>query len=83
MSLGFDSLEDVREALCKSVPHFAVRDEISPARWVKFGSRAKTKDEAIGTAIENFYMTCAISRASETMAACLRATQADQAEAAE
>jgi len=83
VSLGFDNLDELREALFEDVPHFAERDLISPSRWVKFGGRAKVKPEPVGVAIDNFYMTCAISRGSETMAECVRAMQADRAEAAE
>jgi NADH-quinone oxidoreductase subunit G len=81
-SIGMDSLAEVRDALCEVLPHFAMPDQISAAKWAKFGGRAKLTSQPISNAIENFYMTCAISRASETMAECLRAQQAD-AEAAE
>ena len=83
VSLGFDNLGELREDLIEAVPHFAMADQISPAKWVKFGSKTKLKDAPVTAAIENFYMTCAISRASETMADCLRAMQTDRAEAAE
>ncbi|MGA1783069.1 MAG: hypothetical protein ACO4A5_07170 [Candidatus Puniceispirillaceae bacterium] len=33
--------------------------------------------EPVGQAFDIFYMTCAISRASETMADCVRASGAD------
>ena len=83
VSLGFDNLGELREDLIEAVPHFAMADQISPAKWVKFGSKTKLKDAPVTAAIDNFYMTCAISRASETMADCLRAMQTDRAEAAE
>jgi NADH-quinone oxidoreductase subunit G len=83
INIGFDSLDELRELLFRAVPHFADRDMISPAKWVKFGSRAKVKPYQITNAVDNFYMTCAISRASETMAECVRATDTGQAEAAE
>ncbi|MEL0293216.1 MAG: NADH-quinone oxidoreductase subunit NuoG [Alphaproteobacteria bacterium] len=83
VSLGFDNLGELRDDLIEAVPHFAMADQISPAKWVKFGSKTKLKDAPVTAAIDNFYMTCAISRASETMADCLRAMQADRAEAAE
>ena len=83
ISLGFDNLGELREDLIEAVPHFAMADQISPAKWVKFGSKTKLKDAPVTAAIDNFYMTCAISRASETMADCLRAMQTDRAEAAE
>jgi NADH-quinone oxidoreductase subunit G len=77
--LGFDSLVELREALFEAVPHFADQDEVAAAKWTKFGGRAKITDAAIRTALDGFYMTCAISRASETMAQCIVALQADTA----
>ena len=76
-SIGFDTLAELREALCADHPHFADADEISPAKWASFGGRAKLSAEPVGQAFDNFYMTCAISRASETMAECVRASSAD------
>jgi NADH-quinone oxidoreductase subunit G len=73
-SIGFDTLAELREALCTDHPHFADADEIAPAKWASFGGRAKLSAEPVGQAFDNFYMTCAISRASETMAECVRAS---------
>ena len=78
-SIGMDSLAEVRDALCEALPHFAMPDQIVTTKWAKFGGRAKLTAQPITNAIENFYMTCAISRASETMAECRRAQQADAA----
>ncbi|MGB1046180.1 MAG: molybdopterin-dependent oxidoreductase, partial [Candidatus Puniceispirillaceae bacterium] len=78
-SIGMDSLAELRAALCEAVPHFAMPDQIFPAKWAKFGGRAKLAAQPVTNAIDNFYMTCAISRASETMAECRRAQQADVA----
>ena len=78
-SIGMDSLPELRAALCDAVPHFAMMDQIFPAKWAKFGGRAKLVAQPVTNAIDNFYMTCAISRASETMAECRRAQQADVA----
>ena len=75
-SIGFDTLAELREALCADHPHFADADAIAPAKWASFGGRAKLSAEPIGQAFDNFYMTCAISRASETMAECVRASNA-------
>ena len=76
-SIGFDTLAELREALCADHPHFADADAIVPAKWTSFGGRAKLSAEPIRQAFDNFYMTCAISRASETMAECVRASSAD------
>ena len=80
-SIGMDSLAEVRDALYEALPHFAMPDQIGTAKWAKFGGRAKLSSQPITSAIENFYMTCSISRASETMAECRRAEQADAARA--
>ena len=74
---GFDTLAELREALFEGHPHFAVADAIVPAKWASFGGRAKLSAEPIKQAFDNFYMTCAISRASETMVECVRASSAD------
>ena len=72
-SIGFDSLGELRDALCSAHPHFADVDQITPAKWSSFGGRAKLSAEPVSYAFSNFYMTCAISRASETMAECVQA----------
>ena len=76
-TIGMDSLAEVRDALCEAVPHFAMPDQVVAVKWAKFGGRAKLSSQPVTNAIKNFYMTCAISRASETMAECRRAQQAD------
>jgi NADH-quinone oxidoreductase subunit G len=84
VNLGFDSHDELRQMLCASHPQFADLDEVSPAKWAKFGSTARLKGGAVAAGLTEFYMSCAISRASETMAACRKAAgQADTAQAAE
>ena len=61
-----------------AVPVFANLDEIQPAKWAKFGRAAKLKSDPVAAGLDEFYMTCAISRASETMAECYQAAQADK-----
>lgn len=79
INLGFDSLDDLRESLYEAVPHFAARDEVVSAKWAKFGGRSKLTAAAIDSALDGFYMTCAISRASETMGQCMMALAEDGA----
>ena len=79
INLGFDTLAELREAMFELVPHFAEADKVKNARWARFGSRTKLTPAPISAAVGNFYMTCAISRASETMGQCLMALQADAA----
>ena len=81
VNLGFDSLVELREDLFEIAPHFANQDDIKSARWAKFGGSGKIGSAAMATALDGFYMTCAVSRASETMGQCLMALQADGAQA--
>jgi NADH-quinone oxidoreductase subunit G len=81
INLGFDSLGELREELYETAPHFADQDAIRPARWAKFGGRGKINSASVTTALDGFYMTCAVSRASETMGQCLMAMQAERAQA--
>ena len=79
INLGFDSLAELREEMFELAPHFAEQDEVKAARWAKFGSKTKIASAPVATAHETFYMTCPVSRASETMGQCLMALQADVA----
>ena len=72
-SIGLDSLTDVREALFDAFPDFAESDTIADAKWSKFGGRGKMDSSPVTNSLDNFHMTCAISRASETMAECRKA----------
>ena len=72
-SIGLDSLTDVRAALFEAFPHFAERDTIAGTKWSKFGGRGKMDSSPVTNSLDNFHMTCAISRASETMAECRKA----------
>ena len=81
VNLGFDSLDELRTELSEIVPHFADQDEIKSARWAKFGGRGKISSTPVAAALDGFYMTCAVSRASETMGQCLMALQADLTQA--
>ncbi|MEO1250466.1 MAG: hypothetical protein AAFW76_11620, partial [Pseudomonadota bacterium] len=48
-------------------------DEIVAASWQAFGTAGALDDTPFSTVVENFYMTCPISRASPTMAQCTEA----------
>jgi hypothetical protein len=52
---------------------------VASAKWAKFGGRSKLTAAAIDSALDGFYMTCAISRASETMGQCMMALAEDGA----
>ena len=72
-SIGMDSLAEVREALYEAYPDFSDSDIVVAAKWSKFGGRGKMDATPIMNSLDNFHMTCAISRASETMAECRKA----------
>jgi NADH-quinone oxidoreductase subunit G len=72
--LPFDSLGELRAALFKAHPHFARIDEIAPgdpAAIAKLAARGGTPDKApLRTAVEDFYLTNPIARASVVMHQC-------------
>ena len=68
--LPYDNLGALRQRLIEVNPVFAAVDRIEPAPWGGFGASGKLDPAPFGVAVENFYMTDAISRASETMAKC-------------
>jgi NADH-quinone oxidoreductase subunit G len=78
-SVGFDALAELRESLIAAHPQFAGMDEVATAKWAAFGGRGKLGTAPIGHALDNFHMTCAISRSSETMAECRRAANGGDA----
>ncbi len=70
-TLPFDTLTALREQMARAYPVFATLDDLVPAQWGAFGTADGALGEgAFAPAIANFYMTCPISRASETMAEC-------------
>jgi NADH-quinone oxidoreductase subunit G len=70
--LPFRNIGMVREGLAKLNPIFSKRDILIPASWQEFGEEGPVLETDFGSAVENFYMTDPISRASETMANCAR-----------
>ena len=68
--LPYDNLAALRQRLIAVNPVFAALDRLEPAPWGAFGAAGKTDDAPFGVAVENYYMTDPISRASETMAKC-------------
>ena len=68
--LPYDDLGTLRQRLIEANPVFAAIDQIEPAPWGDFGAAGALDAAPFGTAVENFYMTDPISRASETMAKC-------------
>jgi NADH-quinone oxidoreductase subunit G len=70
-TLPYDSLEQVRSRLISVNKVFAAIDQQTPGAWGPFGKPGTTSDAPFVPAIDNFYMTCPISRASKTMADCI------------
>jgi NADH-quinone oxidoreductase subunit G len=68
--LAFITVDDVRARMVEINEVFANLDCVTPAGWGAFGKKGKMNPQAFAPAIENFYQTDPISRASETMAHC-------------
>ena len=73
--LPFDNLSELRAAMVEAVPHFGQIDQISPAPWQGIaptrGGKGEISDAPLGQRFAGYHMTCPISRASATMAACV------------
>ena len=70
--LAYNTLEALRERLCKEFPHFAKRNMLQPAAWTYSVRKKKfaIDGEPFVYAIQNYYFTDAIARHSKTMAEC-------------
>jgi NADH-quinone oxidoreductase subunit G len=82
-SLPYDSLDQVRQHLVRANPVFGALDTQGAWAWGAFGQAGPLDDAPFVSPIGNFFMTCPISRASQTMASCMAARQAPPAVAAE
>ena len=71
--LPYDDLGALRRRLVEAHPTFATVDRAEPASWGEFGAKGELDGAPFAPAVENFYMTDPISRASETMASCAEA----------
>lgn len=80
--LPYDTLEAVRSRLAEVAPHFSRRAAIEPPLWLNgeyhkaLADRSKkvtVSKEPLSSGVDQFYMTDAISRASKTMARCVKA----------
>ena len=69
-TLPYDDLAAVRARLADVAPWFGSPDEIWPAAWGTFGADGAMDPRPFASPVSDFYMTDAICRASETMAAC-------------
>jgi len=71
-------LDQVRAALTAANPVFAEADRIVPAAWEPFGGSGPIATRPFAPAIESFYLTNPIARASVTMAECVAVARAEQ-----
>ena len=71
--LPFDNLAELRQKMIAACPGLGAADQVAPGDWGEFGNEGVLGAEPFGLAIQNYYMTDPISRASETMAACTQA----------
>ncbi|HSD92671.1 MAG TPA: molybdopterin-dependent oxidoreductase, partial [Methyloceanibacter sp.] len=85
MALPFDSLQQLRAKMYEAHPHLALLDQIVPADAAAIerlaGRPAKTGKERFGRAVDDFYLTNPIARASAIMAnlSALHAGRSDKA----
>ena len=71
--LPYDTLGALRARLGEVAPSFRALGQVEPAPFGDFGSPGPLHDEPFKGVIANYYMTDPISRASETMAECVKA----------
>jgi len=69
-TLPYDDIRQLRAKLVDANANFLNVDHVAQAEWADFGADGDIDDKPFTPAIENFYMTDPISRASETMAKC-------------
>lgn len=68
--LPYDNLGQIRDRLVAVNPLFATKGDVQAAPWRPFGVSGALLEEPFQPAVDNFYMTDPISRASLTMAKC-------------
>jgi NADH-quinone oxidoreductase subunit G len=71
--LPVDDLDQVRARLIAVNPVFARIDQVEPAPWGGFGAPGPIDAAPFVPAVDNFYLTNPICRASVTMAECVAA----------
>ena len=73
VTLDFDTVEALRVKMFAVAPHLAQLDHIEPAGAPQAPESGAMISDAFGVAVEDFYFTNPIARASATMAACAKA----------
>ena len=74
--LGYDTLAQLRQRMSGLSQVFAHIDEVVAAPWAGFGTEGAVETTPFRSPVGDFHITCAISRASATMAACSDARRA-------
>ena len=69
-TLPFDTFGELQTAMIDACPILGIIDEQTAGAWGAFGIEDKLGTDVFESAVENFYMTDAISRASATMIEC-------------
>jgi NADH-quinone oxidoreductase subunit G len=69
--LPYDSLREVRQRLVAANPVFGAVDSQAAGEWGAFGAEGAMASAPFVSAVQNFYMTDPVTRASETMAQCV------------
>ena len=69
-TLPLNSLEAVRARMAEIAPHLAAIDVVEAAEWGEFGKAGSPLKSPFPAAIDNFYLTDPISRASLVMQEC-------------
>lgn len=69
--LMFDDIGTIRRALAQAHPIFGQLDQPFAAKPEPFGLAGAISDDDLSPVISNYYQSCAISRASQTMQQCV------------
>lgn len=72
-TLPYDNLFQLQKRMVDINPIFDAVGRITPTKWTKFGKKGTVVAKPFTASIENFYMTCPITRSSEIMAQCTQA----------
>lgn len=72
-ALPYNSLLELRERMVEEWPHLAQIGQVRPATWSVPKAKGSVVDAPFVNAVQNFYLTNAICRASKTMHACVDA----------
>ncbi|MEE8172562.1 MAG: molybdopterin-dependent oxidoreductase, partial [Alphaproteobacteria bacterium] len=69
-TLPYDTLESVRSRMVEIASSFKTTNRIAQAAWSDFGTPGDMSGDAFVNPVDDFYLTDAISRASDSMTQC-------------